>query len=111
MRGGVRGGGERVYGVGVKRGQLPYTPITFTATLPGTNPSRAREARTLQHCRLGAPILGPGQGRGAWLVQLRHFVGERVDQLVDARGAPPVDQVVHVLLLRGVLVLLLILRG
>jgi hypothetical protein len=44
-------------------------------------------------------------------VQLRHFVGEGVDKLVDARGAPPVDQVVHVLLLRGVLVLLLILRG
>ena len=26
-------------------------------------------------------------------MQLRHFVGERVDQLVDARGAPPVDLV------------------
>ena len=115
----VRGGVDR----GVRGGKwcqgaawpnfriTPPPPVTFTATLPGTHPSRAREARTLQHCRLGAPILSPGQGRGDWLVQLRHFVGERVDQLVDARGAPPVDQIVHVLLLRGVLVLLLLLPG
>ena len=39
------------------------------------------------------------------------LLGERVNEVVDARGAAPVDEVVHVLLLRGVLLLLVLLCG